>query len=184
VSAPIPTIEPARIVAGDTAKWTRSLADYPASAGWVLTYKIVSSANRYTITCTASGDDHLATAAAATTVSWVAGAYAWRAQVALASEVYTVASGQVTIEPVYTAAVDARSQARRMLEAVETMLEGRTTSAVAEYTVGGRQLKYLAVPDLLALRDRLRIDVGREDDATRAAAGLAPRGRVFVRFGA
>lgn len=183
VSAPIPNSEPTRIVAGDTAKWSKSLPDFPAGAGWVLTYTMVNSTNRYTITCTALGDDHLAAASAATTAGWVAGNYARRAQVALAGEVYTVFEDTVVVLAGFGAATDARSQARRNLEAVEAMLSGRASSAVAEYTIGERQLKYLSVPDLLVLRDRLRVDVMREDDATRAAAGLGPRGRVVVRFG-
>ena len=183
VSAPTPYEEPARIVAGDTARWLKSLVDYSAADGWVLTYTLVNSAQRYTIACTADGSDHLATAAAATTAGWVAGSYAMRGQVAKAGEVFTVVQAQVVIEGAWAAATDSRSQARRMLEAVESTLEGRASSAVAEYTIGERALKNIPLPELLALRDRLRVDVGREDDATRASAGLAPRGRIAVRFG-
>ena len=184
MSAPIPDIEPARIVAGDTAKWLKSLADYPATAGWVLTYTLVNSAQRYTFSASASGPDFLVSVPATTTAAWVAGSYAWRAQVAYGGEVFTVGEGRVDVAAASGSVVDSRTQARRTLEAVEAMLEGRATSAVAEYTVAGRQLKYIAVPDLLALRDRLRIDVAREDNAARAAAGLPSRGRVAVRFGA
>ena len=48
MSAPIPYTEPARIVAGDTAKWIKTLADYSAADGWVLSYTLVTAANRYT----------------------------------------------------------------------------------------------------------------------------------------
>ncbi len=171
-------------MAGDTAKWLKSLADYPATAGWVLSYTLVNSAQRYTFSASASGPDHLVSVPASTTANWVAGGYAWRSQVAYGGEVFTVGEGRVDIAAAFGAAVDGRSQARRQLEAVEAMLEGRATSAVAEYTVAGRQLKYIAVPELLTLRDRLRVDVAREDSAARAAAGLPSRGRIVVRFGA
>jgi hypothetical protein len=49
-----------------------------------MTVTLVSSAQRYTATAAASGDDHLVTIAAGTTANWVAGDYALRAQVALA----------------------------------------------------------------------------------------------------
>lgn len=184
VSASIPTTEPARIVAGDTAKWAKSLADYPAGDGWTLSYSLVTATNRYTFSASADGDDHLVTVAAATTAVWVPDPYAWRAQVALSGEVYTVGEGIVTVAAAFGAAVDARSLARRQLDAVEAMLEGRASSSVAEYSIAGRALKYIPVTDLMVLRDRLRMDVAREDAATASAAGLPVRGRVFVRFGA
>lgn len=183
MSAPIPTSEPGRLVAGDTAKWLKSLGDYPASAGWVLTYSVVNSAQRYTVSGVSAGDDHLVVASAATTAAWVPGEYSWRAQVSLAGETFTVAEGRLTIAAAYSAATDGRSRARRSLDAVEAMLEGRASSAVAEYTINGRALKYIPVPELLALRGRLRTEVTREDDAARSSAGLAPRGRIVVRFG-
>lgn len=183
VSAPIPTIEPARLVAGDTAKWLRSLPDYPASAGWSITYTLVNSAQRVTFSSSASGDDHLVTVAATTTASWVAGDYTWRAQAIRSSEVYTVGAGQVMVEPAFGSAIDARSTARQSLAAVESMLQGRAASGVAEYQIAGRQLRHIPIPELLQLRDRLRADVAAEDAAQAIAAGLAPRGRIAVRFG-
>jgi hypothetical protein len=182
VSAPIPTLDPARIVAGDTAKWLRSLPDYPASAGWSLVYTLVNAAQRVTFSSSASGDDHLVTVSAATTAAWVAGDYTWRAQATKAGEVYTVGGGQVTIEPAFGAAVDARSTARQSLDAVEAMLQGRAASGVAEYQIAGRQLRHIPIPELLQLRDRLRADVAAEAAAQAIAAGLAPRGRIAVRF--
>lgn len=184
MSAPTPYTEPARIVAGDTAKWIKQLGDYSAADGWVLTYTLVNATQRYTITGTAAGTDHLVTAAAAITAGWVAGDYSYRAQVAKAAEVFTVATGRITVEPTFAAATDGRSQARRTLEAVEATLEGRASSAVAEYQIAGRMLKNIPLTELLALRDRLRFDVLREEAAERAAAGLSPKGRITVRFGA
>lgn len=179
---PTPTTEPAIIVAGDTAKWLRSLDDYPASAGWLLSYTLVSGANRYTFAAAASGDDHLVTVAATTTTAWVAGTYSWRAQASKSGEVYTVGTGSLAVQANFSAATDGRSHARRTLEAVEAVIEGRATSEVASYVIGGRQLKYTEIPQLLALRDRYRAEVAREDAAQRAAAGLPDPRRVYVRF--
>ena len=125
-----PTTEPDLIVAGDTAKWLRSLDDYPASGSWVLSYTLVSAAQRYTFSATASGADHLVTVAATTTATWVAGTYTWRAQVSKAGEVYTVGTGSLTVRPSFATATDGRSHARRTLEAIEAVIEGRATSEV------------------------------------------------------
>lgn len=180
----IPSIEPATVIAGDTLQWTRTLPDYRAGDGWSLAYTLINATGKITITATAQGDDFLVNVPAGTSASYAPGDYAWRAQVARAGEVFTVASGRMTVAPSFNAAsLDDRSAARRMLDAVEAVLENRAGSDVAEYEINGRQLKYLSIPDLLKLRDRLRFDVQREVAAQAAAQGLPPPNRLFVRFG-
>jgi hypothetical protein len=183
MAPPIQTTEPASLVAGDTAKWLKTLADYPASEGWALTYTLVNAAQRVTFTAAAQGDSYLVNVLPATTAAWVKGDYSYRASVSKAGEVFTVATGRISIAAAFSAAQDDRSQARRTLEAINATLEGRATSATAEYEIAGRKLKYIAVPELLSLRDRLRRDVAAEDAATLAAAGMPGRGRTYVRFG-
>lgn len=180
---PIPTTEPASLNAGDTAQWLKTLADYPASEGWVLAYELVNAGQRIAFTATAQGDAHLVSVPAATTAAWVAGAYDFRARVSKGADVFTVGTGRITIAPAFGTAVDARSQARRTLEAIEATLEGRASSATAEYQIAGRQMKYIPVPELLTLRDRYRRDVRAEEAAERIKAGLGNPGRIYVRFG-
>jgi hypothetical protein len=178
----IPTQEPAVLVAGDTAKWRRTLADYPANESWVLTYTLVSAATRYTFTASADGASHLVAVAATTTATWAPGTYTWRAQVSKAGEVFTVGTGTFSVRPTFAAATDGRSHARKVLDAIEAVIEGRATSEVGEYQIAGRQLKYIPVDELLALRDKYRGEVLREDAASRAARGLPDPRRVYVRF--
>jgi len=182
--ADTPTIEPSSVNAGDTWRWTRSLADYPASAGWALSYTLINASAKITVNASASGDDHAVTVAAATTAGYAAGTYDWRARVSKAGEVYTVGEGRLTVRNAFSAATfDARTHARKTLDAIEAVIEGRASSAVAEYTIAGRSLKHIPVADLLALRDKYRAEVLREDAAAAVAAGLPDRRRVFVRFG-
>ncbi len=181
-----PTTEPARIIAGDTAKWLKSLSDYPASAGWQLVYTLINAAGKISISATAQDDAHLVQVPAATTGAWTAGAYDWRAQASKAGEVYTVGQGRITIEPSFGVnTLDNRSAARVMLDNVEAVMLKTASSAVQEYEISGRRLKNYSIGELLTLRDRLRADVAREDAATAAANGMGqPRGRIQVRFGA
>jgi len=165
------------VTAGDTLKWTRSLSDYPATT-WTLTYTLVNSTTRITITASASGTDFAVTVSAATSSGYAAGTYDWRAQVSSGGEVYTVGTGRIKINPVWSAATDGRSQARRALEAIESVLEGRASSATAEYEIAGRRLKYIPIPELLQLRDRYKSEVAREE----RAAGIGLGGRMQVRF--
>lgn len=179
-----PTIEPASLNAGDTAKWIKTLEDYPAGDGWVLSYELVNAEQRYVFSASADGDRHLITVSAATTAGWAAGDYAWRARVTMSGEVFTVGSGRITINPVFSASTDARSHARRTLEAIEATLEGRASSATAEYQIAGRSMKYIPVAELLALKSHYQQLVRAEDSAARVAAGLGNSGRIYVRFGA
>ena len=184
MTAPILTSEPAQINAGDTAKWLKTLADYPASDGWALSYTLVNAAQRIAFASVAQGADHLVNVLAATTAGWAAGKYDFRGIVTKGADVCTISSGRITINPVFGAtALDARSQARRQLEAIEATLEGRATSATAEYEIAGRKMKYIPIPELLQLRDRLRSDVAREDAAAGIAKGMGNPGRIYVRFG-
>lgn len=182
--ADIPTTEPAVLNAGDTLRWTRSLADYPASAGWVLSYILINAAAKITITGSASGDDHSILVPAATSAGYTPGSYDWRARVTKAAEVYTVGEGRLTVRNAFGAATfDARTHARKTLEAIEAVIEGRASSEVSYYMIGGRQLRYLTPAELLTLRDKYRAEVAREDAAAAVAAGLPDRRRVYVRFG-
>lgn len=183
MAAATPTLEPAVLVAGDTAKWLKTLDDYPAPT-WVLTYTLVSAAQRYTFTASASGSSHLVTVAASTTSGWAAGRYDWRAQVASGAEVYTVGAGSLTIQPSFAAATDARSSARKALEAVQAYLADSNNLQAAEYQIAGRQLKRIALAELIALKTHLQVEVGREDAASAAAAGLPDPRRVLVRYAA
>ena len=183
--ADIPNIEPSSANAGDTWRWTRTLADYPASAGWALSYTLINAAAKITINATASGDDHAVTVAAATTAGYAPGTYDWRARVTRSGEVYTVGEGRLTVRNAFSGATfDARTHARKTLEAIEAVIEGRASSEVSYYMIGNRQLRYMTPAELLTLRDKYRAEVAREDAATAVAAGLPDRRRVFVRFGA
>jgi hypothetical protein len=173
--------EPISIIPGDTVKWTRSLADYPASAGWALSYEMLNAQHRYQINATADGSVHRVIISAQTTESYAPGSYDWRARVTNAEEVYTAATGRLTVAPSFGAAGDVRSHARRALEAIEAVLEGRATSATAEYEINGRRLKYIPLIELHAMRSKYQREVAAEEGKS-GPRGVS--GRIMVRFGA
>lgn len=185
MAAPIPTTEPASLIAGDTAKWLKTLPDYPASAGWLLVYNLINAAAKITFSATASGADHLVNVAAATTSGWAAGTYAWRATVSLGGETYTIASGTISVQPAFSAdTLDNRSFARMALANIEAYLRDANNLTAARYMISGRELWRLSITDQLTLRDKFRAEVTREDAAANLARGLPDKRRVMVRFGA
>jgi hypothetical protein len=99
---------------------------------------------------------------------------------------YTIDKSTIEVTaylPENSAGIDTRSAIKRALDAIEAKLAGRAESGVAEYQIEGRAMKYIAIADLLVLRDRYRMDLAREEAANRAAKGLAPAGRIAVRWG-
>lgn len=188
-----PTTEPLAVTAGDTVTWTRTLADYPASAGWVISYTLINASAKITITGSASGDDHLISASAATTTAWAAGNYDWQAAVSKAAERYTVGSGRISIKPSFAAVatLDQRSNMRKALEQLEACYVDYISNQqghVAEYEIstgsGSRRMKFRNAAEIWQQIEKLRREVAQEDQAARLAAGISPRRRVLVRFGA
>jgi len=183
MAAITPTTEPTALLAGDTAKWLKTVADFPASEGWALSYTLVSAAARITFNATTSGNDYLVSVPAATTAAWTAGAYEWRAQVSKSGEVFTVATGSITVQPSFASAVDSRSHARKALTNIEAYLENSGNLSASMYEIAGRKLQRISLPELLALRDKYKGEVAREDAAANVARGLPDKRRVMVRFG-
>ena len=187
MAAPIPITEPAALIAGDTAKWLRSLPDYLPADGWTLTYTLLNAAGKITIisSASASADSHLVNVPSADTALWLAGEYAWRAQIASATgDAYTIGSGTIIVQPAFSAStLDSRSHARKVLANINAYLENANNLTAAKYEIAGRMLQRITIAELLTLRDRYRSEVAREDAAANVARGLPDKRRVMVRFG-
>jgi len=168
----IPTNEPQSLRAGDTWKWTRTFADYPAGT-WTLKYRFKNAAGYFEIVAAAAGTDHAVTVAAATTAAYAAGRYTWMAWVETGAEKFTVDTGTLEVNPDYrasTAAYDGRSHARKMLDAIEAWLEARDP-AVAEYEIAGRRMKYIPIAELVKLRSRYQLELAAQANADAIAKG-------------
>lgn len=177
----VPTSIPASLRAGDTALWLRSLADYPAGAGWAITTTLVKLGTKITVVSAADGNDHKTTVTPATTSAWAAGSYDYQERVSNGSESYTLGTGKIEILPDFASAtaggMDARSHAQKTLDALESWIENRDIG-VAEYEIAGRRLKTISIPDLLILRDRYK----REVRAASGTNGSGKSGRIYLRF--
>lgn len=172
----IPQNEPASLRAGDTWKWTRTFADYPAGT-WTLKYRFKHpTAAGFEITATASGTDHSITVTAANSAAYVAGAYSWIAWVeGGTSEKYTVDTGVLTVNPDYrsgtaSTVLDDRNHAQKMLAAIELWLESRDV-AVEEYFIAGRKMKYIPIAELIKLRNRYKNEIAALANAEAIAKG-------------
>lgn len=184
----IPLIEPAKLRLGDTVTWLKTLDLYPASSGWTLYYRLINATAKVDITASASGAAHLVSVAKATSATWTAGDYTYVAWVDNGTERVTVATGRITIQPnlaaVSAAGYDSRTQAKKMLDALDAALLSLSSGerlAVVEAEVAGRRLKY-DFNGLMRLRNIYAAQVRAEENAERSALGLAPRNTINVRL--
>ncbi|HWT00204.1 MAG TPA: hypothetical protein VN256_08150 [Pyrinomonadaceae bacterium] len=182
--ASISTFEPTEITAGSTLKWVKSLLDYPASEGYVLKYYFRGAGTGFDATATADGDDFEVNVPTATTAQMAAGTYYWQAEVSLSGEKFIVDTGEVKVKASLAAtaagdAFDGRSEAKKILDAIDAMLKGKATLDQQEYSIGNRALKRIPIPDLLSLRKHYAQLVARE---RRVAKGAPLLKSINARF--
>lgn len=180
---------PTTIRAGDSLSWVESLPEYPASAGWVLHFRLLwPTGTGEDIATAASGDDHAVTLAAADTADWAAGNATLAAWVTNGAERKTIGQTAVTILPdlATTLAHDGRSQNKRALDAAQAArlkyLEGGQ-GMVESYDIAGRSMKFRSLDELDKLIKDLTLAVAKETAALALLEGRGGRGRVLYRSG-
>jgi hypothetical protein len=181
LSAPIPSVEPSIIAAGDTLKFTKSFNDYPVRDGWALSYSL-TALNRQRIdiaagTNTTPPGDFLVYVPSATTLGWQSGVYLMVGWVTLAADRYEIYRKQVEIEADAASAdaVDGRSWAQKALEKVETMLLDQSSRGEISYSINGRSMTFANHSELREHRDALRSEIAQ---SKRRRNG----GRILARF--
>ena len=181
----IPTTEPLQFVAGDTVKWTKSLADYLPADSWVLTYALVREGSQEEITATDNGDGtHAITIAAAITAAYTAGMYSWQAYVTKAAERYLADAGELEVLADFASQStghDGRSLVKQTLDALEATILGRASSDQLSMSIQGRSIARVPPTELLKWRDIYRAEYAAEKQRDRIANGQAG-GRLLVRF--
>lgn len=182
----IATTEPTELVVGDRVQWTKSLTDYPATAeNWTLTYYLRANlpGGQINITASASGQDFAVDVAPSTTADWTPGTYHWEAYVSKSGSRYKVGNGTISIKPDFSAIelpYDGRTHARKTLDALNAVIEGRATSDVQRYVLQavGRSVDKLPIADLLKFRDYYLAEVKKEESAANGGRGK----NIFIRF--
>lgn len=181
--ATVPTTEPTALRAGDLWTWLKSLADYPANAGWTLAYTLINSSSKITINASASGADHLVSVPAAMTMAYAAGSYSWMARVTKATEIYTIDEGTIEVLPNLAAATtyDGRSHAQTMVEAIEAAIEGRASALQLKMEINGRSIEYMNASDLITWLSFYRAELAKEGRAETLRRTGINRNKIGVR---
>lgn len=184
MTASIPTNEPDVITKGDSTSWTKSFSDYKASDGWSLNYYFRGAAS-LDKAATASGDDHLVELTTSDTDGLTAGDYAWAAKVSKGSEVITVESGQMTVQTDLadeSTGYETRPYVKRVLDAIESLMLGKTTQDASSYSIQGRSLTRYSFEELETLRDKYQRLWNNYLKKQKRKAGQSTSRKIKVRF--
>ena len=170
------------VFAGMALSFTDSSSDYPASDGYTLKYSITNAQRTYTLESTADGDDHDFAIATATTGGWIPGKYRWTAYADLAGELYAIGAGDVEIKADPTSAGDQRSHVEKVLDAIETVLEGKASSDAASLSIGGKSISRYSPAELREWRKEYRRELKAMRRAEKLEQGRASGRTIRTRF--
>jgi hypothetical protein len=179
---------PEQIRSGDTVKVKRSDigTDYPNT-----TYTAKFQARCFdhkvdtiSITATADGSDYLFTFSSTATATYHVGDWSFIVTVEDGTNRITVDEGTIKVlqNIVTDNSTDPRSHARIVLDKIETLLEGKADSDVANYSINNRSLTKMSPDELLKWRDYYKAEVLREKRIERAKSGQGSGNKVLVRF--
>lgn len=156
---------PATITAGDSVAITLTLADYPASDGWSVSWALAGP-SVLTVTSTADDDDHLLDATIAETSALTAGLYQYRVRATLSTASYTIEKGTLTVEADLGTASDGDFTAweETTLAIVEAALAGTIEGEMKMHMIAGRQVMTFTPAELMALRRQLKNAIARRSN--------------------
>lgn len=180
------TALPSVVNAGETLLFAVGLANYLPGNGWTLSYYLKNKdAAVIEIASTQSGNDHLFNISAATTGTWTAGEYYGVARVGDGTNYRVVADVFLEVKPDLSQVgpdYDPRSHARKCLDAIEAVMEGRATKDIINTTIAGQSVGRMTPEQLAFWRNYYVAEVQAENAARDAANGLATGKNILVRF--
>lgn len=169
------TTEPTAIRAGDSVSWKRTVEGCPASAGWVVSYRLVPrvAGVAITIPTAANGDDHAVIVPRATSAAWAAGEYTLFGVAINATDRVNIYSAPCSILPdlMASSGFDSRSTAAQIVASIDEYFRTRDRG-VLEKQLGDRRLKFQTDAELLATRNYYARQIVSEAAAANIANGL------------
>lgn len=167
----IPTHEPAEAFVGESWFWDVTYGAFPADESWQLAYYLRGPKDldfAFGSEVTAGDGSEFEVRVPATTTDDLAGypgPYRLIGRVSKSGEVHTVYNEHLLVLPDPATAVNAKSHARQMLDAIEAaLLDFAAGAQQVRTTVNGRTVEFRSTDDLTALESRYRMLVALEDN--------------------
>jgi hypothetical protein len=176
--------EPVQITAGDTISFTKSLVNYPASAGWSLKYILNGGADPITFTSTASGDDHVILVSAATTAQWLPADYEMSgfAENAGVRNPFYLATLAVSTNVEAVDPGDTRTHAQKMIVKLEAQLEKMAEDDIIDSSVEGTEIRREARKEIYTMRKKYQRERESEIAAENIKNGKESGRRIVTRL--
>ena len=184
--------EPNTLVLGDYWSWKRDdlATDYPVGT-YALTYEFHSDSGgggtkKFTLTAVEADDTYYIESASSTTTGYAVGDYVWEAYITKTSSSnrIMVDSGRTSItENLANTNADLRSHAKKVLDALEAVIENRATMDQSSMSIAGRSLSRMSVDELLTFRNRYKAEYLKEIKLARIKNKQGSGNTIKVNFG-
>lgn len=184
-----PEGEPLEVVVGDFIQWKRTdiASDYPPathSAEYVARITGGGS-NEIKLIATEQDGYYLFTVDSVTSADFVAGKYHWQLEITQTSSGNRIVVDTGDFEAIPDMddnQADPRIHAEIMVDKIQTILEGKADSDVANYSIGGRSISKMTFDELMNARDRFKAEVVQHNNRELVKRGKANGATVKVRF--
>ena len=186
------TKEPNTLVLGDYWSWKRDdlATDYPVGT-YALTYEFHSDSGgggtkKFSLTAVEADDTYYIESASSTTTGYAVGDYVWEAYITKTSSSnrIMVDSGRTSItENLANTNADLRSHAKKVLDALEAVIENRATMDQSSMSIAGRSLSRMSVDELLTFRNRYKAEYLKEIKLARIRNKQGSGNTIKVNFG-
>ncbi len=190
-SANYPSQEPETLVVGDRWVWQRPdlVTDYPTDQ-YTLTYEFHcdsggGGSHKFTITATETTLAYVVEVASTVTDNYTAHQYKWYAFITRTSDSERVAvdEGMTTLVANYADTnADLRTHAKKVLDAVQAVIENRATIDQSSFSIAGRSLSRMSIDELFLVRDRYRAEYNEEVKKARIRNKKPSGNLIGVRF--
>jgi len=190
-AANAPEGEPKEVVVGDFIQWKRSdLTDYPTSSGYTAEYvaRITGGGSteiKMPQSASSTDDYYLFTVSSDTSASFLPGLYHWQLEITQTSSGIRIVvdTGDFTAIPdMDSNQADPRIHAEIMVDKIETLLQGKADSDVANYSIAGRSLTKLSFQELLDARDHYKREIVKHTNNELIKKGKSNGSTIQVRF--
>ena len=186
-----PSVVPDPLYVGDRWVWKRSVmvSDYPV-ASYQLKYSfrlLTSAATEIAITASESSspEEYQVEVASSTTATYTAGDYTYQEYVIRSSdsERLVYSTGIVTVKPdLDTNTADPRSNARKILDGLQAMLENRASIDQMSMSIAGRSLSRMTPAEIRDWERHYKYLVSLETKKMRIEKGQPTGSEVKVKF--
>tara|TARA_R100000329_G_scaffold100359_1_gene82835 strand:- start:774 stop:1364 length:591 start_codon:yes stop_codon:yes gene_type:complete len=186
-----PVQEPDTIVIGDRLVWRRDdLANTYPIGSYALTYEFHEDSggggsHKFTITATEAEDTYFVEVASSTTASYSDGDFIWNAFITRSSDSQRIRvdTGRTTIvKNLANTNADLRSHAKKVLDAVQAVLENRASVDQASFSIAGRSLSRMSIDELLSFRDKYKAEYLQEIKKARIKNKQRSGNTIEVKF--